>query len=108
MVEVYARAAEVELTINGKSVGRKKLQNSCRAVFKATYEDGEVAAISYNAAGKEISRQILFTAGADTKLQIEPEEKTVRPEGLGFIWLRKCWKTALETYSTKTFGWRSN
>ena len=84
-VEVYARAHEVELLINGKSVGRKRLKNTCRAVFKTTYDDGEVTAVSYDSAGKELGRYTLSTAGEDTKLQITPEEKTVKPHGLAFI-----------------------
>ena len=84
-VEVYARAHEVELLINGKSAGRKRLKNTCRAVFKTTYEDGEVTAVSYDSAGKESGRYTLATAGEDTKLQITPEEKTIKPHGLAFI-----------------------
>ena len=32
-VEVYARADRVELFINGKSVGSKKMKNDCRTSF---------------------------------------------------------------------------
>lgn len=85
VVEVYARAASVELLVNGKSVGRKVLKDNCRAVFKTSYEDGEVTAVSYDTAGQEIGRYSLTTAGAETVLQVKPEEKTVKPEGLAFI-----------------------
>ena len=88
VVEVYARAATVELLINGKPVGKKKLRNTCRVVFKTAYEDGDITAISYNASGKEIGRQTLSTAGTNTILQLQPEEETVKPGGLSFIWLR--------------------
>ena len=54
-IEVYARAALVELFINGKSVGKKKPKKA-RANFRATYENGEICAVSYNAAGEEIGR----------------------------------------------------
>ncbi len=85
VVEVYARAEAVELFINGKSVGRKRLHNTCRTVFKTTYEDGEIAAVSYDGAGKEIGRYALTTAGAETVLRAAPEEKIVKPGGLAFI-----------------------
>ncbi len=88
VVEVYARAASVELLINGKSVGKKKLKNTCRAVFKTTYQDGDITAVSRDASGKEIGRQTLSTAGADTVLRVEPEEETVKPGGLSFVWLQ--------------------
>ena len=88
VAEVYARAYEVELLLNGRPVGRKRLKNTCRAVFKTTYEDGEVTAVSYDRAGREIGRYTLTTAGADTVLRITPEERSVKPHGLAFIPLR--------------------
>lgn len=86
-VEVYARAAQVELFINGKSAGKKKVKK-CRANFNTTYQDGEITAVSYDENGREINRYSLQTAGKDTVLQVRPEEKTVKPEGLAFIQLQ--------------------
>ena len=86
-VEVYARAAQVELFINGKSVGKKKVKK-CRANFNTTYQDGEITAVSYDENGREINRYSLHTAGKETVLQVRPEEKTVKPEGLAFIQLQ--------------------
>lgn len=86
-VEVYARAAQVELFINGKSVGKKKVKK-CRANFNTTYQNGEITAVSYDENGKEINRYSLCTAGKETVLQVRPEEKTVKPEGLAFIQLQ--------------------
>jgi beta-galactosidase len=88
VVEVYARAYFVELLINGKSVGRKKLGNGCRALFNTFYEDGEIKAIAYDKNGKEISSSFLKTAGNETVLRAVPEEKTVKAGGLCFIRLQ--------------------
>ncbi len=85
VVEVYARASAVELFVNGKSVGRKRLRSTCRAVFKTAYEDGEATAVSYDGSGKEIGRYTLTTAGTETVLRIMPEEKTAKPDALAFI-----------------------
>ena len=82
-VEVYARAAQVELFINGKKNVKK-----CRANFNTTYEDGEITAVSYDEKGKEINRYSLQTAGKETILQVRPEEKSVKPEGLAFVQLQ--------------------
>ena len=86
-VEVYARAAQVELFINGKSVGKKKVKK-CRANFNTTYQNGEITAVSYDENGREINRYSLQTAGKETVLQVRPEKKTVKPEGLAFIQLQ--------------------
>lgn len=88
VVEVYSRAHTVELLVNEKSVGRKRLKSTCRAVFKTTYEDGKVTAVSYDGAGREIGRYTLVTAGQDTELRITPEEVSVKPEGLAFVRLQ--------------------
>ena len=88
IVEVYARAAEVELFINNKSVGRKPLKNNCRVKFDVVYEDGEITAVSYDAHGAEIGRKTLKTAGAETVLSVRSETETIKPEGLAFIRLQ--------------------
>ena len=81
------RAAQVELFINGKSAGKKKVKK-CRANFNITYQNGEITAVSYDENGREINRYSLHTAGKETVLQVRPEEKTVKPEGLAFIQLQ--------------------
>lgn len=88
VVEVYARAAKVEILINGKSAGCRKLKDTCRAVFQTTYEDGEITAVSYDGNGYEIGRRSLKTAGNDTILQIRPEKRTVKQDRLAYIWFR--------------------
>lgn len=84
-VEVYARAAEVELFLNDRSVGRKRLKNKCRTSFSIKYEDGTITAVAYDVKGVEIGRQTMNTAGDETVLQIKPETSSVKPEGLVFI-----------------------
>ncbi len=85
-VEVYARAAEVELRLNGRRAARKKVKkNDCRTRFRIPYESGDLTAVSYDAGGKEIGRQTLKTAGEETVLRVTPEEKAARPGGLVFI-----------------------
>lgn len=88
VVEVYARAAEIELLINGKLVGSKKLKNDCRAKFDVVYEDGDITAVAYDKTGVEIGRRTLKTAGEATVLRVCPEEPGVKPDGLSFIRMR--------------------
>lgn len=87
-VEVYARAAQVELMLNNRSVGKKAVSKTCRTLFKVPYESGELTAISYDSAGNEIGRQTLRSAGDAAVLQVLPEKETVRPNGLAFVRLR--------------------
>lgn len=75
MVEVYADASKVELLVNGKSLGCKKVKDA-RAIFKTTYVTGNVEAVSYDAAGKEIGRSRL-QAAKNASLHLLPEKKEV-------------------------------
>ena len=88
-VEVYARAAEVELFVNGRSFGRKKRAvNGCMYRFKAVYEDGEITAVSYDEKGLEIGRCSLYTGGEESSLHVMPEEETVKAGSLSFVRLQ--------------------
>ena len=84
-VEVYARAAKIELLLNGKPVGTKTLKNTCLAEFRIPYANGELTAVSYDSAGREIGRKTLATAGAETILHLAAEEA---PEMGKLCWVR--------------------
>ena len=87
-VEVYARAARVELVLNGCTVGSKTLKNDCLAKFNIPYESGTLEAVSYDAADHEIGRCKLQSAGGTTRLTLDAEEATVKPGHLCYIRLR--------------------
>ena len=87
-VEVYARAAAVELFLNGRSLGKKTLGNNCLVSFRVPYENGTLEAVSYDEGGREIGRDKLVTAGEQTVLTAEAEAKSVKPGHLAFIRLR--------------------
>lgn len=87
-VEVYARAARVELVLNGRTVGSKTLKNDCLAKFSVPYESGTLEAVSYDAADHEIGRCKLQSAGGTTRLALDAEEPTVKPGHLCYIRLR--------------------
>ena len=85
MVEVYARAARVELYLNSKRVGAKRLKKTCRAIFPISYMDGTLEAVAYDKAGNELKRTMLMTASSNTQLTLQPEREKVRQGGLIFI-----------------------
>lgn len=87
-VEVYARAARVDLFLNGKKVGSNTLKNSCDTRFKVEYQPGMLETVVYNQKGKEISRNTLYTAGKETELCAIAEEQSVQKDHLAFIRLQ--------------------
>ena len=74
IVEIYAPGEEVELLVNGKSVGKKPAGKVAgfRTLFETTYEPGTVTAIAYEN-GEEISRTELKTASGNRSLVLKPE-----------------------------------
>ena len=87
-VEVYARAARVELVLNGRTVGSKTLKNDCLAKFSLPYESGTLEAVSYDAADHEIGRCKLQSAGGTTRLTLDAEEPAAKTGHLCYIRLR--------------------
>ena len=86
-VEVHARAASVELFVNGSSVGKKKPKKG-RAIFRTAYHDGELLAVAYDRDGHETGRDRLMTAGAGTKLVLEAETSECRPGEMVYFRMR--------------------
>ena len=77
VVEVYTDAAMVELLLNGKCLGKKKVKD-CRTIFKTKYTAGKIEAIAYDASGKEVSRNELVSASGKTSICAAPEVESAK------------------------------
>lgn len=70
-VYVVSNGEEVELFLNGKSLGKGKRDYNFLFTFdNVKFEPGELVAVSYDANGKEASRYTLETAGEPAALRI--------------------------------------
>ena len=67
VVEVYSDADEVELLVNGHSVGKQKTER-CKALFYTVYEPGELTAINLRN-GQTAERDSLLTASEKVHLE---------------------------------------
>ena len=87
---VFSNAEEVEILVNGNSIGKKKvsferpLPNSVR--FETTYSPGKVEAISFKG-GKEVSRDVLLTSKEPYKIRLVPEKTTMYADGHDLIYV---------------------
>lgn len=81
-VDVYSRAEEVELLLNGKSLGKKPAGAEChfKAEFEVAYEAGTLTAISYQD-GQEVSRDEVKTVGEPVGLKITMEKNQIAADG---------------------------
>jgi len=78
LVEVYADADEVELSLNGRSVGTKPCgaQQRYRTEFEVTIEPGVLTAVARRG-DIEIGRTSLRSASPEVKLQLEADQRTI-------------------------------
>ena len=83
-LEIFSIGIEIELYQDGQLLARKPLEHG-RADFTAIYRPGTLTAISYDAAGAVLGRVTLSTAGAETILQVLPEQDTVAPGAIAFV-----------------------
>ena len=78
-VQVVSTGEEVELFLNGNSLGKGKRQYNFLFTFdNVAFKPGKLEAVSYNKAGKEISRYALNTAAAPASLKLTAIQN---PEG---------------------------
>ena len=78
-VQVVSTGEEVELFLNGNSLGKGKRQYNFLFTFdNVAFKPGKLEAVSYNKAGKEISRYAVNTAGEPASLKLTAIQN---PEG---------------------------
>ncbi|WP_195986268.1 glycoside hydrolase family 2 TIM barrel-domain containing protein, partial [Clostridium sp. D33t1_170424_F3] len=72
-VWVYSNCDEVELIVNGQSMGRKNKQSNWENIqfdWLVPWKEGTVTAVGYNN-GEEVSRETLRTAGVPAKISLK-------------------------------------
>ena len=83
---VFSSAEEVELIVNGESLGRKKAGEALihdmpfTYMFRAEYQPGMVEAISYSD-GTEVSRTVMTTTGKPASIRLTAETETLKADG---------------------------
>ena len=88
-VYVYTSAAEAELFLNGRSLGRRRKNPSAgslddyysvmpryRLMWEdVAYEPGELKTVAYDATGKVLGEKVIRTAGAPVRVVLSPEKR---------------------------------
>ncbi|MCC9167004.1 beta-galactosidase GalB [Pontibacter harenae] len=83
----YNNADEVELFLNGKSIGTKKKEgDDLHVMWRLPFQPGTLRAVSRKN-GKEVLTKEIKTAGAPAKIVLEADRKTINADGkdLSFI-----------------------
>ncbi|MGA2851591.1 MAG: glycoside hydrolase family 2 TIM barrel-domain containing protein [Terracidiphilus sp.] len=78
-VEVYTNCDEVELLLNGQSLGRQKLHPDASPLkWDVPFAPGTLRAVAYNQ-GKAAAEDMLRSAGKPARLVLTPERTTLSP-----------------------------
>ncbi len=85
-VDVYTDAYEVEVLINGQSLGRRIVEDYF-AKFPAVYQSGEVVGIGYDKDGEEIYRSSLKTAQSQTVINAVVDNTELEAGGGDFAFI---------------------
>ncbi len=89
VIEVFSAGDEVELLLNGVSLGRKRAgdEAGCYVLFEAPYQPGTLEAVTYEK-GEVIGKSCLTTADGPCHLAVEAEPAGTQ-EGLIYINIAK-------------------
>ena len=84
-VPVMTNCAEAELFLNGRSLGRKTVNQAdaeqCLPVWKTAYTPGILKAVGYDVSGKEIMSDIRITPGNTDHFVLESEDAGLLSDG---------------------------
>jgi beta-galactosidase len=79
-VEVYSNCKQVELFLNGKSLGSEPLPaDASPRLWKIDYKPGTLKAVARNDDGNVVATEKLHTAGEPAKVMLSTETETLTP-----------------------------
>jgi beta-galactosidase len=76
----YSNCDEVELTVNGKKLGRQKMPKNGHLKWKAVYQPGKVVATGYKN-GKRIMTQVIETTKPAAKVVLKADRQQITADG---------------------------
>lgn len=82
-IEIFADAFDVELIINNKSFGKKRIKDY-KAIYKCSYEPGTVEALAYDKNGVLISKNKLNSA-KESKVVVCPEKENYKKGDIAYV-----------------------
>ena len=78
-IVAYSNQTEVELFLNGNSLGRRKPEELGDFVWQVPYRPGKLEAIAYDSSGKQTAETSFQTAGEPNQIKVETDNDHLRP-----------------------------
>lgn len=80
-VDAYSNCRQVELVLNGKSLGRKDMMPDSKLTWQVKYEPGTLTARGYDGHGKVTAETSVETTGEPIRVQLTPDRSVVSADG---------------------------
>ncbi len=77
----YANCPQVELFLNGQSLGRKSMPRNGHLEWQVPYAAGTLSAKGYDASGEVVSATEVDTTSAPSAVELEPDHNTINADG---------------------------
>lgn len=87
-VWAYGNGAQVELRLNGRSLGRKPMPRNGHLAWQVPYAPGVLEAVSYDARGRIVARDQRVTAGAPASLRLSANVARLCADGADLAIIR--------------------
>ena len=84
IVEVYSDAAYIELSLNKRKLGKKKVKNYV-ATFKIKYEAGVLGAIAFDEGQNKLGKSSLISSKGEITIKAIPEENVIQVNDIAYI-----------------------
>ena len=81
LVEVFSNCKQVELFLNGASLGKQAMKPNSKLSWQVKYAPGTLSAKGFDDAGKVIAETKVETTGDATQIQLTPDRKTINADG---------------------------
>lgn len=88
-VATFSNAEEVELVLNGRSLGIKRMSDcpKRKMTWKIRYEPGELKAIARTAGNVVVAEHVIKTAGNPSRIELQPDRVKLKANGLDLTFI---------------------
>jgi beta-galactosidase len=81
LVEAFSNCKQVELFLNGTSLGKQAMKPNSKLSWQVKYAPGTLSAKGFDAAGNVIAETKVETTGDAAQIQLTPDRKTINADG---------------------------
>jgi beta-galactosidase len=81
LVQAFSNCKQVELFLNGASLGKQTMNPNSKLSWQVKYSPGTLSAKGFDAAGKVIAETKVETTGSAAQIQLTPDRKMINADG---------------------------